>query len=268
METMTETLVDNPIRELIIRPYDYDLPNISTDKPFILANTIAASLDEIRQNHIIPVFIKDNETVISHVDFIDVMNDVVNDFYSHEVVLAPNIRLSHPIKGRIPEAKDKPANALKEYEKTLYYERMMFVIEIPSVYTDVNGNTLSLTIGGVKALNLDNLYSRKGADEHFKIFIGFKNSVCTNLCVWSDGYMGDLKVSSRGELKSAVRIMLENYNGNFHLQQMKELSNMSITEQQFAHLIGRCRMYQHLPYQIRNDIPQLLLGDTQLNLVL
>ena len=59
----------------------------------------------------------------------------------------------------------------------------MFVIEVPSIYTDMDGSTLFLTIGGVKALNLDNLYSRKGADEHFKIFIGFKNSVCTNLCV-------------------------------------------------------------------------------------
>ena len=267
METFFEQIIEHPTRELIARPFDYNLPAISTDKPFILANTVAVTLDEIRQNHIIPVFIKDNETVISHVDFIDVMNDVVNDVYSHEVILAPNIRSSHPIKGRIPEAKDKPANALHEHEKTLYYERMMFVIEVPSIYTDINGNTLSLTIGGVKALNLDNLYSRKGADEHFKIFIGFKNSVCTNLCVWSDGYMGDLKVTSYGGLKTAVRIMLENYNGNFHLQQMKALGNMFITEQQFAHLIGRCRMYQHLPFQIKNEVPQMLFGDTQLNLV-
>ena len=86
METFSEQIIEHPTRELIARPFDYNLPSISTDKPFILANTVAVSLDEIRQNHIIPVFIKDNETVISHVDFIDVMNDVVNDVYSHEVV--------------------------------------------------------------------------------------------------------------------------------------------------------------------------------------
>ena len=37
------------------------------------------------------------------------------------------IRLSHLIKGRIPEAKLKIAQDLEEYEKTLYYERMAFI---------------------------------------------------------------------------------------------------------------------------------------------
>lgn len=268
MQTIAEEVVGRQnTKEIIGRPFDYNVPNTSTDKPFIIANTIPATLEEIRNDHIIPVFIKDNETVISHTDFIEVVNEVVQDIYSHEVILKPNIRLSHPIKGRVPEAKDKPANALLEHEKTLYYERMMFVIELPSVQTDVDGNMLTLTIGGVKALNLDNLYSRKGSDEHFKIFVGFKNTVCTNLCVWSDGFMGDLKVNTLGELKSATRIMLENYNGNYHQFGMKELSKLSITEKQFATLIGKCRMYQHLPYHIKNSLPQMLFGDTQLNLV-
>jgi hypothetical protein len=34
----------------------------STAKPFIEANTLASSLGEISEKHIIPVFIKDNET--------------------------------------------------------------------------------------------------------------------------------------------------------------------------------------------------------------
>jgi hypothetical protein len=41
-----------------------------TAKPFIEANTITCTLDEVRNNHIIAVFIKDNEPVISHHDFI------------------------------------------------------------------------------------------------------------------------------------------------------------------------------------------------------
>ena len=106
---------------------------VSTDKPFIQANTIESSLDEIKHNHIIPVFIKDNEPVISHHDFINATWDVVAEHYSGEFILPPAIRLSHPIKGRIPEAKDKPANQLLDHEKTLYYERMAFVIEIASV---------------------------------------------------------------------------------------------------------------------------------------
>jgi hypothetical protein len=81
---------------------------------------------------------------------------------------------------------------------------MAFIIEIPSIANDIDGNRLSLTVGGVKAYNLDNLYNRKGADEHFKVFIGFQNSVCTNLCVWTDGLLGDLKVKNGSQLHAAA----------------------------------------------------------------
>src|SRR5580698_9288118 len=108
--------------------------------------------------------------------------DLAQDFFIGETILSPNYRLSHPIKGRIPEAKTKPAHLLEEHEKTLYYERMAFVVEIPSIKDEVDGSALSLTIGGVKSYSQDNLYGKKGSDEHFKIFIGFKNRVCTNLC--------------------------------------------------------------------------------------
>ena len=79
------------------------------------------------------------------------------------MILNPNIRVSHPIKGRVPEAKNKPANELLDHEKTLYYERMMFCVEIPTISDDINGNKLSLTIGGVRFRNLiyvDGLFYR------------------------------------------------------------------------------------------------------------
>ena len=167
----------------------------------------------------------------------------------------------------MPEAKLKPAIELLEHEKTLYYERMAFVIEIPSVYDEIDGNTLSLTVGGVKAYNLDNLYNRKGADEHFKVFIGFKNTVCTNLCVWTDGYLSDLKVKSIGQLKACIRTLIENYNAHYQLQQMEQLTKHSLTEQQFAMLVGKCRMYQHLPNSMKVGIPEMLLGDSQIGMI-
>src|SRR5687768_13287884 len=98
----------------------------STSRPFIEANTVEVSSEEMKNNHIIPVFIKDNEPVISHNDFIEITQDVIADIYPRETILKPNLRVSHPIKGRIPEAKNKPANALQDHEKTLYYERMAF----------------------------------------------------------------------------------------------------------------------------------------------
>ena len=144
---------------------------------------------------------------------------------------------------------------------------MAFIIEVPTICDDIDSNPLSLTIGGVRAYNLDNLYSKKGADEHFKAFIGFKNSVCTNLCVWTDWYMAALKVRSLGQLKGCLRSLVENYNASFHLHSMHKLTENSLTEQQFAHLVGRCRMYNHLPNGMKNDITPMLLSDTQLGAV-
>jgi len=121
---------------------------------FIEANAFPSTLEEIASTHIIPVFSKDNEPLISQTDFIEVTNQTVYDLFNGEKILQPNIRLSHPIKGRIPEAKYKPASQLLEGEKTIYYERMAFIIEIPSIYDHIDGNRLSLTVGGIKALEL------------------------------------------------------------------------------------------------------------------
>ena len=239
---------------------------VSTDRPFIQANTEESNLQEIKDNHIIPVFIKDNEPLISHADFIETMMKVTSDVYTGESILSPSVRVSHPVKGRIPEAKNKPANELEEWEKTIYYERMAFIIEVPSIHDTIGESTLSLTIGGIKAYGMDNLYSKK-TDQHFKIFVGFNNKVCTNLKIWSDGYMGDLKVTSVGQLAACIRGLLEQHNAVYQLNNLKKLTDYSLSEAQFAHLIGKCRMYQHLPKDIQKDIPLLMFGDQQISSV-
>ena len=58
---------------------------------------------------------------------------------------------------------------------------------------------LNLTIGGVRAYNLDNLNGKKTEDK-FKVFIGFKNRVCCNLCVWTDGFKAELRARSVSEI--------------------------------------------------------------------
>ncbi|MCA6473057.1 MAG: DUF3871 family protein, partial [Chitinophagaceae bacterium] len=211
----------------------------SNTKAFIEANTIQVPFQEVRNDHIIPVFVRDNEPLISHAEFVDATAEIATEIFHGEHILKPSVRLSHPIKGRIPDAKDKPAHLLLDREKTIYYERMMFVIEIPSIQNEIDGNHLSLTIGGVKAYNLDNLYSRAKSDQHFKVFVGFKNRVCTNLCVWTDGFLGELKVKSLDQLKASIQMLITGYNQEQHLYQMKQLADNYITEQQFAHLIGR-----------------------------
>jgi hypothetical protein len=241
-----------------------NIQSSSAAKPFIEANTIPSTLEEIRNNHIIPVFIKDNETLISQAEFIDITMDCVSSVYSAERILSPSIRLSHPIKGRVPSAKEKPVNALQDHEKTLYYERMAFVIEIPSIQATIDGHTLSLMVGGVKAYNLDNLYSRKGSEEHFKVFIGFQNTVCTNLCVWTDGLLGCLKVKNSNQLHAAIHSLFNSFNPSYQLYHLGELSKYSLTETQFALLLGRCRLYPFLPKKDQREITPLLFGDSQI----
>ena len=266
MEHLILDSVNNLMPQLQHTPILLADPMSSNKKLFIEANTQHSTLHEIRENHIIPVFIKDNEPVISHSEFITQTLEIVKDIYHGEQILMPQIRLSHPIKGRIPEAKDKPAALLLEHEKTIYFERMAFAIEIPSISNYINGNQVTLTVGGVKAYNLDNLY-KSASDQHFKFFIGFENKVCTNMCVSSDGFVGDLNVRDLPQLQSRIKHTLEDYDGLKHLELLKSFTEYELTEQQFAQFIGRCRMYRNLPDAEKQNIPPMLFGDAQTNTV-
>jgi hypothetical protein len=65
------------------------------------ANTSTATLGEIQEKHIIPVYVKDNEPVISHAEFVEVATYCIKEIYQGEHILQPSIRVSHPIKGRV-----------------------------------------------------------------------------------------------------------------------------------------------------------------------
>lgn len=79
--------------------------------------------------------------------------------------------------------------------------------------------------------------------------------------------MGDLKVTTIGQLSACIRSLLEQHNAVFQLNQMKMLCDYSLSESQFAHLIGKARMYQHLPKDVQRDIPQIMFGDQQISSV-
>ena len=238
----------------------------TSDDRFILANTQPISYADLKHKCIIPVFSKDNESTVSHSEFIDTVGQAAGKFFSAEKILHPAIRISHPIKGRIPEAMGKPAEALTDEEKTIYYERCAFMYEVPGITTNVNGNKLSLSIGGVRAYNHENLYGKK-SEEHFKVFIGFKNHVCINLCISTDGFLEDLRVMSVQELFNRVFQLLTRFDAERQINQMKKLSDYSLTEHQFAQLIGRSRLYNYLPQKQKKDIEKLPLSDTQISIV-
>jgi hypothetical protein len=79
--------------------------------------------------------------------------------------------------------------------------------------------------------------------------------------------MIDLKVTSMGQLRACIQNLLENYHAQHHLFHLNEFSEYNLTEHQFAQLLGRCRMYQHLPQDLKKEIPQLMYGDQQLGTV-
>lgn len=234
-------------------------------KSFIEANTEEVTLKHLQNDCIIPVF-RDSEQTIAHFQLINTVQECVEKAFPYHSAGIPEIRVSHRVSGRIPEALHKPVKELLDNEKTLFWERMAFIIRIPSITDTINGNELSLTIGGIRNYKSSNLFNKKSM-EHFKVFCGFQVKVCSNLCVWSDGFVDDLRASSVQELGNQILQLLQNYNAEKHLLEMKEFADYSLTEHQFAQLIGRTRLYQHLPKVEKLALPALNFNDGHINTI-
>jgi hypothetical protein len=230
---------------------------------FIEANTQEVTLEHLTNDCIIPSFATMEET-ISHQSFIGTVVNAARDYFVGERVDDPEIRISHPINGRIPSALGKKASELTDREKTLFYQRMCFCFELPSIVEDMNGNKLALSIGGVRAYNEMNLYTKKSV-ERFKVFIGFRNRVCSNLMLTTDGLQDSVEVMSIGELYKAVLNLFHNYNPAKDLELMRRLGTMRISTTEFCQIIGRMRLYQALTPNQQRKLPRLLIGDSQMN---
>ena len=218
----------------------------------------------MKNDCVIPVFSKDNESTISHFQFIHKAHEVVKSLFPEMDVEPPKIRVSHVVKGRIPSAVGKPAKELLDHERTIYYERCAFLIEIPTVSHIVNGNELTLSVGGVRSYNQENLYSKKSL-EKFKVFIGFKNRVCTNLCISTDGFSNEIRIGSVMDLGQQMEQLFLGYNTEKHLGMMERMSSFVLSEEQFAHFVGKLRMYQYLDKSVQKSLFPLAMNDSQIN---
>jgi hypothetical protein len=230
---------------------------------FIEANTKEVHLEHLKNDCIIPVFAKDNESTISHFQFIDKTFESARELFPNNEISQPQIRVSHVIKGRTPSAIGKPVKELLEHEKTIYYERCAFLIDIPEIKQTINGCELNLSIGGVRAVNQENLYSNKSL-EKFKVFVGFKNMVCTNLCISTDGFSNEIRIGSIGDLEGQIQLLLDNYNKEDHLQSMNRMGDYQLSEMQFAHLIGKLRMYLVASKEEKLRVFDVSLNDRQI----
>jgi hypothetical protein len=241
-------------------------PEIVAKSPFILANTEEVSLSHLKRDCIIPVFTKDHEITISHQEFIEAAYASIAKVFPNEVIAQPEIRTSHLIRGRTPDALHVSAKELTENQKTLYYERMAFVFRIPSITANINGNLLVLTVGGVRAYNTENLYNKKSF-EKFKFFIGFQNMVCCNMCISTDGYKDEIKVTNTIDLTSRMINLMETYQPNLHLKELENLQDYHLSESQFAQIIGKSRLYNYLPKKEKLILPELLMNDGHISTI-
>ena len=253
--------INNTIDNQVISEFDVT----TSQGNFIEANTEQVSLPHLKRECVIPVY-ADNESTISHAQFIEATKEVVQSNFQGERIFEPNIRVSHIIKGRVPSAIGKPVKELRQDEKTIYYQRTAFTIEVPSLKENVNNNSLSLTIGGVRALNQENLYSKRNL-EKFKVFVGYKNSVCTNLCISTDGLKADIRVSSVAELKDKINELIHSFDKDRFLGNMERMSKFSLDELQFGHTIGKMKMYQHLVKEEKVGKLALAMNDNQIGTV-
>jgi len=269
------------MNELVLMPavannsnnYDYvdyeevvEQPAIKSNVSFLEANTNQITLDELRNQCVVPTW-ANQELTISHQDFIEAVHDAAQSFYQGETVTAPDIRVSHIVRGRTPNALSKRASELLECEKTQFYQRMAFAFTIPTIFETINGEKLELCIGGVRNYNDLNLYRASKGVEKFSIFVGWRVKICSNQVLSGQGVKLSMEVMSLRQLYQQTLELFYNFNPAKDIHLMQTLSNSYLTEKQFAQIVGRMRLYQALPPRYAKNIPQLLITDSQINSV-
>lgn len=229
---------------------------------FIESNTQAITLEELSGN-LIPTW-ADNSLTISHTNFIKTVRAAAEQVFGN---LTPvEIRTSHPIQGRRPEAIHKKQNELTASDRTLYYQRMAFVSHVIGLSREVNGQVVNLTIGGVRNYADDQLY-RTATPQKFKVFVGWQVRVCSNMMLSCNGNSGVIQCLTEADVFQKTMALFTTFNPEREniLTQLANLQTTRMSEQQFCNIIGRMRLYQALPVVEQHQLPPLLIGDQAVN---
>ena len=132
------------VREGLHDPYTERHPN------FIEGPSNEISMEELTFKNIIPTFC-DNTLTISHQKFIETTRKAAEVIFGQGNITPAETRCSHPIIGRIPSAQHKKASELRDDEKTLFYQRLAWIAHITTLTSSINGQQVSLTIGGTRS---------------------------------------------------------------------------------------------------------------------
>ena len=236
-------------------------------KPFILGNTKAIGLTELQEDYLVPVFSRDNIETISHSDFINVVADAAQTYFQGEQFTEPQIRVSHEMIVRTRKGNGKLVENLEKDDSGSYYQRMMFMIELPNISYTINGNAMNLQIVGVRSYSETNLLGNSLQKQLFRLGIGFLNRCCTNMLLSTDGVKFDIKVTNPADLYRHCIELFASYNYRQHIEDMKRLGNTIIDVSTFAQFLGKARLYQAIPTHIKNELglPELILPEAQIN---
>ena len=235
-----------------------------TSVNFLEANTNAITIEELTEQCVVPTW-ANQELTISHQDFISTVHDAACNVFAGETINNPEIRVSHIVRGRIPSALNKRSSELLESEKTQFYQRLAFAFTIPSLHECINGQRLELCVGGVRNYSDLNLYRANRGMEKFTVFIGWRVNVCSNQVLTGEGVKLSFEVMSLHDLYKAVLDLFYNFNLDNDIQLLQSLTQMRLSETQFAQIVGRMRLYQALPSHLQRELPKLLITDSQIN---
>ena len=222
------------MNELVLNP---------TSVNFLEANTNAITFEELAEQCVVPTW-ANQELTISHQDFISTVHDAACNIFAGETINNPEIRVSHIVRGRIPSALNKRSSELLEC---------------------INGQRLELCVGGVRNYSDLNLYRANRGMEKFTVFIGWRVNVCSNQVLTGDGVKLSFEVMSLHDLYKAVLDLFYNFNLDNDIQLLQSLTQMRLSETQFAQIVGRMRLYQALPSHLQRELPKLLITDSQIN---
>ncbi len=240
----------------------------STQNPFILGSTTSIELTDLEQNYLTPVYAKDCCEVISHGNFIRTLLSAVKAHFPNETVADPKIRVSHQLMMRNHSGVGKLIEQLDDIDTSSYFQRLITMIEIPSIKQNVNGNELNLQVVAIHSFHeLNLLSSSTNQRQNISLGIGFVNSVCSNLCLSTDGVNSTIKVYNTDELYKYALDLFGQYNPARHLEQMRLLRETKMNTSPFSQFLGKCRLYAAMPQSLKTelDLPEVTLLEAQLN---
>ena len=232
---------------------------------FIEGPSHEVTMEELTYKNIIPTFC-DNTLTISHQKFIETTRKAAEVIFGQGNITPAETRCSHPIIGRIPSAQHKKASELRDDEKTLFYQRLAWIAHITTLTSSINGQQVSLTIGGTRSYSEDKLYARQNP-QHFRVFIGFRVRVCSNMMLTTDGISDTMLCMTEMDVFQKAFELFKRFNEvkETTLYNLEALNNTCLTQEQFCKIIGRLRLYQALPNTQQKQLPQILLGDSVVN---